>query len=361
MRVGLDARLVGSGLGVSRLITALAEGLPGHDATVVWFGEERSRPAGVAEVVAPPGPGFAGLDSPRGVRLANRLGIDVMHFTANSGWWRAGATPMVLTVHDVIWARSARHERTPRQLFGHAYLQLAVPRALRAASALAAPSQTAADAVAARYGRRPTVIANGVGARWTGATPDRSRSRPYVVAFAGRDPRKGTEIALEAWRGVEPDGIGLVLLTGAGVPSALEAEVAALAGEGRIEVLGYVEEAVLASTVAGALTLLYPSRDEGFGLPVAEAMAAGVPVITGLAPVTLEVGGDAVLALDAADPARSARDAIGRLAGDPDLRATLVARGRARASEFSWEPAVAAYRELYERVLATPAARRSRM
>ena len=129
----------------------------------------------------------------------------------------------------------------------------------------------------------------------------------------------------------------------------------------RIELLRYVEEPVLAGTVAGALALLYPSRDEGFGLPVAEAMAAGVPVITGLAPVTLEVGGDAVLALDAADPAGSARDAIGRLAGDGALRATLSERGRARAAAFSWEAAVGAYRQLYERALETPGPPDSRM
>jgi glycosyltransferase involved in cell wall biosynthesis len=322
---------------------------------VIWFGEEAVVPADaqVTEVVAPPGPGFAGLDAPRGRRLARTLRIDVMHFAANSGWWSAGATPSVLTLHDVIWARSLRHERTPRQLFGHAYLRLTVPRTLRVAAQVVAPSQTAADAIAARYRRRPTVIANGVGVGWAGAVPDRSRQRPYVVAFAGRDPRKGTEIVLEAWRGVEAQGIGLVLLAGAGIPAELEAELTSLAGERRIELLRYVEEPVLASTVAGALALLYPSRDEGFGLPVAEAMAAGVPVITGLAPVTLEVGGDAVLALDAADPAGSARDAIGRLASDSALRAALSERGRARAAAFSWEATVGAYRQLYEQVLET--------
>lgn len=352
MRIGLDARLADRGLGVSRLILALASLLPDAGQEVVWFGPAAHAPAGVAEVAAPPGPGFAGLDGPGGRRLAAALRIDVMHFPANAGWWSAGPTPSVLTVHDVIWARSLRHERTARQLLGHAYLRLAVPRALRHAAALAAPSRDAADAIAARYGSRPTVIPNGVSATWATATPDGSRDRPYLVAFCGRDPRKGTEIVLKAWRALEPDGIGLVLLAGAGVPDELAPEIKALAAERRIELLGYLEEPLLAAAVAGALALLYPSRDEGFGLPVLEAMAAGVPVITGLAPVTLEVAGDAAIRLDERDPAGSAAAAARRLLADRPLWEQLSVRGHARATEFTWARAVDAYTELYASVVA---------
>lgn len=349
MRVGLDARLVGRGLGVATFIRALASGLPRLGIDVVWFGDAKLAPDLVSEVVTPPAPGFPGLDSPRGHRLVSRYRIDVMHFAANSGWWTRGPVRHVLTMHDLMWRRWFMRGRSARQVIGHGYLRLGVPRAVHGAAGVAVPSATTAAAVLARYGVRAEVIYNGVGEQWRGARSD--AGEPYLVAFSGRDPRKATEVSLEAWARVARRDVRLVLLAGAGIPSALEARVAELTASGQIEVLPYQPARRLVEIVGGALALLYPSRDEGFGLPVAEAMAAGVPVITGLAPVTLEIGGDAVLSLGADDPVGDAAAHIERLLDQPQLRRSLSVRGRERAGAFTWAEAVDSYRRLYERAL----------
>jgi glycosyltransferase involved in cell wall biosynthesis len=351
VRIGLDARLVGPGLGIATLIRALANGLPELGVDVVWFGDSALAPCAVSEVVEPPALGFAVLDSPYGGRLASRHEVDVMHFAANSGWWSKGTTPHVLTVHDLMWDRWYMHGRGARQIFGHRYLRFAVPRAAHGAAAVAVPSATTAEAVLRHYGVRAQVIYNGVGEEWRTARA-MDVGEPYLIAFAGRDPRKGTEISLEAWRRVARRGVRFVLLAGAGIPAALEREVAALAADGQIDVLPYQPPSRLTELVAGALALLYPSRDEGFGLPVAEAMAAGVPVITGLAPVTHEIGGDAVLGIDPRDPVATAAKQVERLLDEPGLRSSLATRGRERAATFSWTETLESYRALYEVALA---------
>lgn len=351
MRVGLDARLAGRGLGVATLISALADGLPRLGIEVVWFGDARFAPDRVTEVVAPPGPGFAGLDSPRGYQLAVRHQVDVMHFAANSGWWNPGPVPHVITIHDLMWGRWFMRGRGARQIVGHSYLRLAVPRAIRGARGVSVPSATTAAAVRAAYRVDAELIHNAVADQWRVA-PAYDPADVYVVAFAGRDPRKGTDVVLRAWARVASLGVRLVLLAGAGIPRRLERSVGALAARGQIDVLPYLPAARVVEILRRALALLYPSCDEGFGLPVLEAMAAGVPVISGLAPVTLEIGGDAVMLLDAHDPVGAAAAHVERLLAQPGLRQSLAVGGRRRAAAFTWSAALDRYRGLYQRALA---------
>jgi glycosyltransferase involved in cell wall biosynthesis len=99
-----------------------------------------------------------------------------------------------------------------------------------------------------------------------------------------------------------------------------------------------------------ASALVYPSVAEGFGLPVLEAMSVGVPVVTGLAPATTELGGGAVLPIDHSDPVRSITSALRRLSSESGLAADLAARGRRRAAEFSWSRTAERYAALYREV-----------
>jgi len=116
-----------------------------------------------------------------------------------------------------------------------------------------------------------------------------------------------------------------------------------------IQVLGYVPGRQLARLYARASVFAFPSLDEGFGMPVLEAMAAGVPVLTSNRPALAEVSGDAAFLVDPADGAAIAA-ALGRLTTDDALRRDLIGRGLKRAANFTWERAAAktwaVYREL---------------
>ena len=107
----------------------------------------------------------------------------------------------------------------------------------------------------------------------------------------------------------------------------------------RISVLGYVPEKKLAELYARARIFAFPSLDEGFGMPVLEAMAWGVPVVTSNRSALPEVCGDAAWQVDPAD-VEALGAALRRLAGDEDLRRILRERGKARAAAFSWKTAI---------------------
>lgn len=106
-----------------------------------------------------------------------------------------------------------------------------------------------------------------------------------------------------------------------------------------IEVLGYVSTETLEDLYARARIFAFPSLDEGFGMPVLDAMAHGVPVASSKRSALLEVAGDAALLVDP-ENIEELGDALSRLAEDDALRQDLVRRGLTRASEMTWEAAV---------------------
>jgi glycosyltransferase involved in cell wall biosynthesis len=99
---------------------------------------------------------------------------------------------------------------------------------------------------------------------------------------------------------------------------------------------GYVAEPVKAALLHGADALAYPSRYEGFGLPVLEAMASGTPVLASNVAALTELAGDAALLVDPADPDAIAAG-LESVLGDSELRSRLIEAGRARAAGFPWE------------------------
>ena len=117
-----------------------------------------------------------------------------------------------------------------------------------------------------------------------------------------------------------------------------------------IDILGHLSGEQLAALYARARIFAFPSLDEGFGMPILEAMAHGVPVVTSQSSAMPEVAGDAALLVDPLNIDQLAH-ALTRLAGDEGLREDLIARGHARVPHFTWDSAVAQTWAVYEKVM----------
>jgi glycosyltransferase involved in cell wall biosynthesis len=169
----------------------------------------------------------------------------------------------------------------------------------------------------------------------------------YLVTLATIEPRKGLDVLLDALARREAPDVPLLVV---GQPGWGGIDVAGRARElglgERVRLLGRLDDADLAVTLARAALLVAPSRAEGFGLPVLEAMAAGVPVVSSDAPALVEVGGGATVTVPVGDAVALAA-ALADVVGSPSTRAQLAAAGLGRAADFSWSRTAARLWELY--------------
>jgi glycosyltransferase involved in cell wall biosynthesis len=208
------------------------------------------------------------------------------------------------------------------------------------ADLIVAVSQFTADQVYALLGverSRLRVIHHGVRPM---AVPE-LRREPVVLTVGTIQHRKNTRRLVEAFGAVpEPWRLVIAGARGGYGDDGMEAGP-------RVEITGYVADAELAAWYGRASVFAFPSLDEGFGMPVLEAMAAGIPVLASDRSALPEVCGDAALLVDPFDPEAIACG-LRRLCSDEDLREALAARGRARAAEFTWTRAVSATWDIYE-------------
>jgi len=284
---------------------------------------------------------------------ARRRRLDLVHSLANTGPLRTPGLPAVLTLHDVIFMRHGTFGRVTTWGLGQV-----VPRAARDADALIAVSAAARDEICSVLGldsARFSVVPHGMGPvpRSKPATEDGLRGRlgitggRLVSCVAALRPHKNQELLLRAM-GDLPDDCVLVL---AGRHEPYAGELQALARSvgvaGRVRFPGYVSDAELERLWLLSSCAAFPTRAEGFGLPVLEAMARGVPVACSDLPVLREVGGDVPLYFDPTEPASAAR-AIGAALDD----AERGRRGVERAARFSWAESARGHMEAYERAVA---------
>ncbi len=163
-------------------------------------------------------------------------------------------------------------------------------------------------------------------------------TRPYILNVGVIEPRKNVDTLLDAYAQLSPAVKGEVELVVAG-PVGWRAQSTAArlrSGLEGVRYLGYVPEPDLPALMAGAAVVAYPSLYEGFGLPVAQALASGVPVVVSNVSSLPEVAGDAGLLVDPRSPAEI-RAALERLLLDPALRRRLGRRAAERAQLFRWE------------------------
>lgn len=164
----------------------------------------------------------------------------------------------------------------------------------------------------------------------------------YAFGFAAADPRKNTRRLLEAFASVP--GTVRLLLVGVQGPALDEFRRQA---DPRVILHGFAEAADLPPLLTGAEVLCFPSRSEGFGLPILDGFACGTPVLAGDRTSLPEVAGDAALLVNP-DSTEAIRDGLTRLLSDPDLRAALSAKGTERLKSFSWADTARVLAETFE-------------
>jgi glycosyltransferase involved in cell wall biosynthesis len=235
--------------------------------------------------------------------------------------------PAVLTIQDLSFERDPSVLRPWERLVFRRFVPWS---ARRAARVLAISERTKAD-VAELYGVEAVVTPLGVDASFgPGAAPD-----SYLLLVGGVEPRKNPLAAAEAAR-----ELGRPLVVAGPVrDEALARELRTRGADLR----GYVSKDELARLYRGAACLVFPSRYEGFGLPLVEAMASGTPVVAAPDAALREVAGDAAVFAEPAALADGVRRALAE-------RERLVAAGLERARRFTWEETarrtVAVYREV---------------
>lgn len=274
---------------------------------------------------------------------AARLGLDLVWYPWNGMTWSSGV-PSVVTVHDAWpFASPARDARIRAREQGHYLRSLPLAARFIAVSDFTKTEMTRFLEIKAE---RIDVVAEGVG-RLTQGEPKAAvfaGAERYVLFVGEAEERKDLATLVKAMSLV-PDGLrrstALVVAGRGGIPAA-DPDV-------RIEITGEVSDDRLASLYAGAAAFAFPSRYEGFGLPILEAMLYGAPVVASDAASIPQTGGDAAMYFRAGDP-QALASALMRVLGDDALAREMSAAGRARAASMTHVECARRTLEVFERV-----------
>ncbi len=257
---------------------------------------------------------------------------------------------LAVTVHDAQLFDRGAHRPTPALLKQRWKWQLLFGRLARETDLFHTVSKFSADRLAHYFpaiSSRLRVVPNAVSQLFFEPTTERGRAivsrlrieqNPYILVPGGLHFRKNADLILEAWPRIQATNRELRLVIAGHNDPAYIARADAF--DPRIIRTGFLEDDELCALYAQAQLVWFPSRYEGFGLPVVEAMAAGAPVVTSDSTAIPEVAGGAAV-LVSPDRPTDHIDAILGLLGSTSERASLRDRGFARARQFTWESSAA--------------------
>jgi glycosyltransferase involved in cell wall biosynthesis len=370
-RIGFDARKLkdfGIGSYISNLLEAIARRpeAAAYRFRVYVRGTERDAvPAlpGNFEIVQDDSPGYSISELTRFAWRLLRDRLDLFHAThyVIPPLARARA---VVTIHDII------HVLYPQFLpnrLALLYARVMMRRALRRADRIITVSYNSKRDLVDYFGIAPAridVVYNGVASRFQPNLPREERDRvtakyglprPYLLFLGGEKPHKNVRNVIRAFAEARRErALPHALVLAGPMPknrSRVEALIAALDVDSRVFRTGVIPEEDLPGLFAGADAFLYPTLYEGFGLPVVEAMACGVPVLTSSTSALQEIAGGYSYLVDPMDVEAIARGIVD-LATDPRRRAEFAELGKRRARDFSWDRAAEQTLKIYADALA---------
>jgi glycosyltransferase involved in cell wall biosynthesis len=269
------------------------------------------------------------------------------------------STPTVVTIHDLTFFTNPEwHERSKVPFF-----RRAISYAATHADVLVTISEFTARQLDEQVPEHAPVVVGTLGVDLERFTTDASQDRellrandlpvdrPYVFFLGTFEPRKGIDVLLDAFEEIARRDSDVELWL-AGQPGwgvkEIETRIAAHGARPRIRRLGFVDEAVLPALLRQSRAVTYPSRGEGFGFPVLEALACGASVVTSSDTVMSEIAGDAALLARAGDAVQLAAEITIALTLSDDERAVRRQHSRERAEIFTWDASVAQHLKAYE-------------
>jgi len=298
---------------------------------------------------------------PRAVR---RMHIDLLHCTSNTAPLYS-PVPLLLTLHDIIFLHTPKSKKMSRyQQLGWYYRRWNVPRIVARCRHIITVSETEQANILACFPQlkeKLSVVHNGYSERCRPLTDSETKTvtrkylmdDKYLLFLGNTDPRKNTEGVLRAYnaylqRSERPLKLVVTGLKREYVEELLrKMKIAHCAPD--IVYTGYVPGEDLPALYNGAFVFLYPSLQEGFGIPVLESMACGTPVITGNGSSLPEVAGKGGVLVNASDFNEIA-EALLRLENDTEYYQTQSAYGLARVRQFSWQQTAEDYRKIYHEI-----------
>ena len=268
---------------------------------------------------------------------------------------RPGAPPAAVFVHDLAFR--LRPAEVPWQQ--RLYLRAVLPPALRQAAAVLVPSESTRRDLLDLYRvpgleQRVDVVPEGPPPPVEAGPLPGGLEPGFILAVGTVEPRKNYPRLLAAYRQLRGGRTGVPQLVIAGRAGwAYGDTLQRIQAEPGVRYLGHVDEPTLEALYRSASVLAFPSLYEGFGLPLLEAMAHGVPAVVGATGALPELAPGAAISVNAEDP-NAIADALESLLADEGLRQRLGDEGRRRAQDYSWANAAERTLEVLRRISSAP-------
>ena len=306
----------------------------------------------VVEVAGGPYPFWEQFKLPRIAKLYN---CDILHCTSNTAPFLK-QIPLITTLHDIIYMEGSlfkllTNKASLYQKLGNLYRRIIVRNVVRNSSCLITVSNFEKDNIATFFKLKNKAIRtvyNGVSGKFTNSidichTAEVRKAyklpKEYMLHIANKDPRKNTKTVLKAFREYvkttsQPLKLLLLGCTDASLQIMLK-NIEATQLCKHIVVMGYIKDNDLAVLYQSSNIFLFPSLREGFGIPIIEAMACGVPVITSNTSSMPEVAGNAALLIDPKNASELCRGIL-KILTDDVYKNKLIERGLLQSKQFTW-------------------------